>query len=577
MLEPNQYLRYIEIDNLKVGYDYPKKLFYISNKGTTTYRGDIEYIFTILEDVFDITLTEELRTSIQDCKDKEELLGTEDSLSYLWSADGSYIYSIQFNEWKDYPLILEAEKHVLRIQGIDGSITDLTSNEDTRTVVAPKLCSFYKETLGLNITLDQMVSICNFLIYFYKPTCINLIAEREDEKEELRYSNQFKLTNYNNTSIAEYICTNNPLNIPNPTNIGYITNIDTNTKTITLLNPIEASIIEDYNIKKGSSIYVEGANTTINEEEYTDNGIYTIQAIKDNTITVEEEFQTDYEFPYYTCYVKTGNYVIEAISRDTNTITLAETPSNILIGDKITIENADISLEYEEIKVNGTYTVQGIQGNTITVYEDIPTTYNYTETPPPYDNTENMAKLYKEVFISAISEVHENVITLLNPTKYNLVFSTIICYTNSIDKQEYKVTNAELIEDLYTTLTLDRVIEEVEEGYPNYAEVKFPLPSEDFMIDVTKVNAEYESVFPMGQFIVNNVWGVQNYTELPSSLITPMDMEKTYEETGNLYTRSVFGSMYKKIASSIEILVIVYGELNYKMVAKCLGSHVTPN
>lgn len=571
MSEPEKFIRYIEIDNLKVGYDYPKKQFYISNKNTTTYRGDIEYIFTILQDVFNISLSPELQAQIQDCKDKEELLGTTDSLSYLWSTDGSYIYSIQFNEWESYPLILEAEKAILRIEGIDGSVTDLKSNEDIRTVVAPKLCSFYKETLGLTITLDQMVSICNFLLYFYKPTCINLIAENEDSTDtELRYSNKFKLTNYSNTSIAEYTCTNDPLNTPIPTDIGYITSIDTTTRTITLLNPIESDIIEEYNIKVGSKIYIEGTKILI-DEEYTDDGTYTIQAIKDNTIVVEEELPTDYEFPYYTCYVKTGNYIIQAISRETNTITLSDTPSNILVGDKITVENADITLEFEEIKVNGTYTVQGIQGNVITVYEDIPTTYTYSITPPPYEYADNTASLYKEVFISAISEINESVITLLNSTTYNLLSCKVICYNNSISKQEFEVVGTtQDSEDLYSTLTLNNILE-AEEGYPNYPKVQYPLPSEDTMVDVTKVNEGYEDIFPVGQFILDTFEEADKYISLCPTLIKPSDMSKTYEETGNLYTRDIEDNLYRKVAESLEILIVVYGELNYRMTAKCLG------
>ena len=75
--EPVQFLRYIQILedkdhnplSLIVGYDYPKQEFYITNKNTTTYRGNISYIETILSTVFNID-TDSYMPQIEECKIK---------------------------------------------------------------------------------------------------------------------------------------------------------------------------------------------------------------------------------------------------------------------------------------------------------------------------------------------------------------------------------------------------------------------------------------------------------------------------------------------------------------------------
>ena len=160
---------------------------------------------------------------------------------------------------------------------------------------------------------------------------------------------------------------------------------------------------------------------------------------------------------------------------------------------------------------------------------------------------------------------------LLNSTEYNLVFSTIIVYNSSIDsKQEYLVQSAELEEGLYSTLTVNRNIE-VEEGYPKYPTINYPTPSEDIMVDVTYVSATGKEILPIGKFIVDNYEEADEYIGLFSKAIKPSDMNKSYEDNKNLYQRDIKELMYKKVQDTIEIPIVILGELNYKIMAKCLG------
>lgn len=564
MSEPAQFLRYIEIDNLKVGYDYPKKQFYISNKDTTTYRGDIEYIFTILRDVFNISLSPELQAQIQDCKDKVETLGTDKtSLFYTWSTDGSYIYSMQFNEWQDYPLILEAEKARLRVN--DTIVIDLTSNESIEFVVAPTLCKYYLDTLGLSITNEQMASICNFLIYFYKPTCINLIAEQEQETDPLKYSNQFKLTNYNNTSVAEYIVTNNPYNTYNYEKVADIISLsNSNQITVSDLNLIE----DKYTIQQGTKLQITGISEEVEGEEYSANGTYTVQDIEDNLITVEEAFPMDYEYPFYNCYVVLADYSIVSISRDNSTITLTEAPNNILVGDKIIVVGANQEVikedtTFETIILDKEYTVQAIQGNTITVEEEFATNFNGSN-----------AKVYKNKLISPIKSIDtdtKKIVTFLNTTEYNLLNNTVMCYNSNIqniDNTEYTVTSMLEADNKYIGIETDK---EVNIEMAEYPQLQYPVPSEDMLIEVTKVNEEYKSILPTEKFILNSYSEADAYIGLCPNLLKPSDMAKSYEEDKNLYTRDIKDNLYSMANENIKIPITILGEENYFMTASCLG------
>ena len=560
--EPRQFLRYIKIDddnlNLIVGYDYPKKQFYVTNKDTTTFRASIEDIYSILE-IFNVEVTDTLKEDIQACKDQEETLGTTNSLYYKWNKEGTYIYYMQFNEWDKYPILLEAEKSILRIDNSE-IVVDLTTSESIQFVVAPRLCSFYKETLGLYIDIDQMTSICNFLLYFYNPTCINLIQQTDEDTtttKELRYSNQFKLTNYNNTAIAEYTCTNNPLNTPTYTSIGNIVELTDSSNIVVS----DIHLVEDkYTIEEGIKLQISNIPTQVVEgEEYSANGTYTVQSIQGNTITVEETFPISYSYPYYNCYAVEASYNITSILRDTSSIEVSEAPNSIVAGDKIIVVGAVIEGEYENINLDKEYTVQSIQGNTITVEEEILTNFSGTG-----------AKVYKNKYISSIESVDtetRETVTFLNTTEYNLETKGIMVYNSSIQNIENKVYTVQSMlgeEGNYTGIELAEPLSSSIE-LKEYPQLQYPVPSTDILVEVTKVRDEYKDVFPVGKFILNTYNEANSYIGLCPNLIKPSDMLKTYDENKNLYSRNIEENMYSIVQKGVTIPIVILGEWNYDM------------
>ena len=507
--------RYIDINlHTRVGYNFPKGKFYVINKATTTYRDSVNEIQEVLH-ALDISSVSD--SEIEALKSDTEILA---NIYYTWEDNGSYIRTLQFNEFKNYPLLIDCTKAKLQILN-SNVIYDLKTDESPKIVRVPRLCSFYKDVLGLVIPKDTMLALYNLLVSYYNPTCYNQIEARENKETPLYYNNNFILSNFNNTSIAVYNCTKNPNNIFTPTNIGNIVSVDANTNIITLTESIPQEVIEEYSIKAGTPIIIQGSETIVNEIPYTCDGTYSIESITDNYIKVEGTIPTSYTFPYYTCSVLAYSYTTSSIAREDNSITLTSSPSNILVGDTIYVEGATITTTYETISCSGTYTVARIQGNTIIVNEEIPTDFT------------GSATLYKEIFISNINKIENNTIYLAESTEITLQGSTIMVYNNSI-----KTTYTVLSQDKSTN-TL--AVSSIEDYIPNYPKLQYPLPSEEIMINVTSVKEEYEEEFPTGEFILNNFSQVQAYTGTLENLTVP--------------SNTVGDSIGKQVPTSIEVLV----------------------
>ena len=567
MSQTEQYLRHFDIDNYTVGYDYPKKSYYVTNKDTTTYREDFQNFLEVLHALY-IDITEELKEKLLECKNRDETIGEANSLYHTWESTGLYIQSIQFNEWSDYKLCIDCNKGILYISN-SNTIFDLKANESLEIVIAPLLRSYYKDTLGLSITQEQMLSICKFLIYFYKPTCVNLMTATEEttlNPKELYYTNTFKLTNFNNTSKAEYTCINNPYNQYTYTSIGDIKAIDSNTSSIILTEPLSEETIQLYNLKENSQITITGSNIVIENEEYTDDNTYTISSIHGDTISVKEVIPTYYSFPYIECRVIGYSYNIESIDHETNSITLAENPvsESVLVGDTIHISGANINRGYTILEIDGTYTVKAIEDNIITVEETIPTTYSYTDSA-------EIPFIYKESYIGKIKDIEEerNLI-LLNEIPFNLKNYYILLYNNSIRLNKYLVVDTELnpVTELYRTLTIEEDAEI--EDYPKYPSVNYPLNVEDILVNVTNTEDINKDILPKGEFITDNYDEADRYIKLLNGLVSPKDMLKSYEENGNLYPRDIQDNMYKKVEEKLNIPVIVIGDVNYYVESRLL-------
>jgi len=503
--------RYIDIDtDTRVGFNYIKQQFYVTNKEYTTYRNTVADIQEVLAALEITTITDE---ELQELKDY-----TEDLYKVYFTIQdtGAYIHTLQFNDFDEYPLTIDCEKKKLYIMN-STIIYDLTLNESPRNVRIPRILSFYKNTLGLLISTMDMRYFYSLLLSYYYPTCYNQVILNADT-EEYFYNNKFILSNYSNTSNATYICTYDPKNTANLAQIGYVTSTSTTDNTITLSENITPDDLQGYNkvILSGANTYMEDTDT-----EYSADGEYTVTAIGDNILKVNETMPYAYSFPYKECYVLAAQYSISKMERDTRQITLTSSPTDILVGDLILVSGATVTDTYETISCNGTYTVEAISGSVITVEEEIPT--NFTGT----------ATLIKEVFLGNIEDIASNVITLTEDTDLTLTGATITIHT--IENGETIITNFPVAAQSTNTITVTGEISDY--NYTNTCpKLYLPIPDSsanaEVLIDVTTVSDNAKDIFPMGEFMVDNFNQCKDYIGILAGLVKPTETTKE-----NLYKK----------------------------------------
>ena len=515
--------RYIDIDtDTRVGYNYIKQQFYVTNKGYTTYRNTVPLIREVLTSL-DIPQDNPTDEEIQALQDYTENLY---KVSYSLQDTGSYIHTLQFNDFKEYPLTIDCQKSKLYIMN-STIIYDLTLNESPRNVRIPRILSFYKNTLGLLISTEDMRYFYSLLLSYYYPTCYNQI-EMNKTTGTYFYNNKFLLSNYSNTSNAVYQCTYNPNNTATNTDIGYVVSTDTASNTITLSETLNSNLLQGY-----KTIILEGANTYMADTDttYSADGTYTIESIQDNSIKVAETIPYSYNFPYKECYILSASYTIESMKRSTREITLTNLPENVLVGDIIIVSGATVTSNYETISCNGTYTVESINNNTIVVEEEIPTDFT------------GSATLIKEIFISNISKIYNKKLTLTGTTDLNLTDATILIHTI----QDTTTTIEPYTVSSYTTSTIT-VSENIQAyNFTNtcpklYIPVPLPTENAEVLIDVTSVSDNAIEVFPVGEFMVDNFDQCINYIGTLAGLVTPAE--------------SIKDNLYKELPTSITLEAI---------------------
>ena len=532
--------RYKEINGIRVGYNYPLQQYYITNKETTTYRTTLEDIRDVLN-TLDITTTDITDTELNTFKNNYETLF---NTYYTWEDTGLYIKALQFNEWHDYPLIIDCEKATLYIKN-STTIFNIDTNESLRLVITPTLCNFYKDTLGLEIDTHVMYSYCLLLLSYYSPSrkdvqllynpkCVNIIEQKEedDDTTDYYYTNEFKAVSFDSKAPSTYTCYNNPLNQFNYTPIGNIIALTDNKITLT-----ESINTDTYPIRKGSKLQVQGITETVDNSTYTADGLYTVESIEDTIVTVSETFPITYSYPLYTCSAIASQYTITSMDRENNSITVAETPDKVFVGDKIIVQNAIIPDEWGDISLNGEYTVSSITENTLIVEEQLLT------------NFEGNAILYKPVFIGEIADINkeDRTITFLAETEYNLENKQVMCYNSSIQ-------NIEILTIQEQPNRKSIVVEEdITLPIQEYPKLEYPIPSEATSIVVHTSNNE--DVFPIGTFIENDFEGIQEYTELLKGNTIPSETIKK--------------NLYNKVASSMGIIIHVWGGSDYPTIIQC--------
>lgn len=528
--------RYIDIDgNTRVGYNYLKQQFYVTNKSYTTYRDTVDLIKVVLAT---LGITEETYPEV--IENLPALESTYEELYkvyYTLQDTGAYIHTIQFNDHEENPLTIDCEKGKLYIMNTS-IIYDLTVNESARNVRVPRILSYYKDTLGLVIDTTDMYYFYSLLLSYYYPTCYNQIGLNEDTNEYF-YNNKFLLSNYSGTSPAVYNCTYNPNSNAPQTMLTHVIATDSTNNTITTSTPIAEESLLGYN-----KVRVAGTQELIEGTEYTADGTYTIDNIEDTTITVVDTIPFTYTFSYKECYVVDGSYTISSMDATDYTITLSAIPTNLKVGDVIIVTGATVTTPYETISCNGSYTIsqvgvissEGVEDkNTIIVEEPIPT-----------DFTGTGATLIKEVFISNISAIEDNTITLTDTTDLTLTGANI--YIHTIENEETTMAPYEVSSNTSTTITVTEDIPDY--NYEDTCPVLYlPIPDKtqdtEVLIDVTSVSDNAKDIFPTGEFLTDTyeqcIAYINTLAGLPPSA------------TDQRYITTIKDNLYKKVPEEITL------------------------
>lgn len=558
--------RYIVIKDKIVGYDYMRGEFYISNRGTTTYSKNAQDILKTARvlGIAEQELPDDLMTSFK------ETYETLHKIEYTWQDNGAYINTLQFNDFDKYPLVLDCEKRNLYIKGSNTTI-NLATNTNT-DINVNTLCTYYKDTLGLEISYNNMHTIYNNLMKYYHPHCYNQI-KTDTSTNKAYYNGTFILANYDGTSNANYYATRDPHGTFKYTHIGDVISTSIEDSTITLLDTTTT-------LKVGDKVHVQGATLTIADQEYKADGTYTISGIKENVIKVQEPLPLTYTFPYIECYVESVKLPVISTSRADNSITLQGVTNNIITGDKITLRNTAVTTEdgLDTVVLDGVYTVQGVITTSTTTNLQVIETISTDYTAPETDNTavavkgvkvgnikqtqgttltlvnpegargvKVLGKLQeiqgisnsltgytnKEQALSELQEIQSSVDTLINMEKEETVLSKLhggmLIYFSNNPLTSYTIQEVNTGDNTITTTTT------MPEYIAQYPQLQNPEPSDEILITVTWVTEKNINKFPTGEFMVDNFEQAQGYLGLAPNLVVPDStiQDNMYKEVPN--------------------------------------------
>lgn len=537
-------MRVINIDeDTAVGFDYEAQYYFITNMGTTTTRTTIQDTLNVLNIVApDHTVTENdlisLATDMESLKD----------LYYTWSDDGSYIKTIQLNDYFKYPLSLDAEKSKLYIMN-STTIFDLTLNEGRRERLE-QIQAFYRDTLGLLVALQDLQVLYMLLVHFYNPTCYNQITVIESETQpdsySLFYNNTLQLSNYRGTSPATYTCTLNPDNSYNYETIAQIRDIEGNAITLTLEAPSQ--------IQEGSKINISNTTTQVDISSYSADGTYTVQSINNNIIYTTENLPATFHTVFPILYIEAYKNSIVSISRDNQTITLTNSATDYLIGDTIIVKDAKVITDYETLSLDGFYSIIGIEGNVLTVDETPLTDYEATAGQEHY--------VFKPIPTLTVSSIEGDIITVVENTFPSTIQANtpVVIYT-TIEGEVVQPIQYATITTLYAGENKLKVDTELIDNVVQYGLLRQPIPYTDTLINV--INSKKESVLPKGEFLVITPNQAIDYLNLLENLTLPSLSDLSYDENniGN------FNSCNTQVRNYY-IINTVAGHVNYM---NCLG------
>lgn len=503
-------MREIIIDtDTTVGYDFEKHSFFVTNKGTTTYRETN----TEIKKVLDIVAPDNT-VSLNDLYLLSTTYESLVSLSYTWEDTGSYIKTIQLNDYERYPLTLDAEKSKIYVMN-STTIFDLTLNEGRRDRLI-QIQAFYRDTIGLLVSLPDLQVLYMLLVSFYNPTCYNVIEENTDTitgEYTIKYNNTLKLSNYRKTSPATYSCLLNPTEEYSYNPISEIKAIEGN--AITLTTPVPSII------KPKTTINITNTAVQVDTDTYSSDGTYVVKEVKDNLIYTTENLPANFSVTLPTLNLVTYPTYITEISREKQTITLTNSATDFLIGDKVVVRNAQVSTSLETLSLDGFYTIIAIEDNVLKV-DEVPIT--------DYSSTEQTAYVYKPTPALTVTGIENNLVTVTESDfpSYLEADSPIVIFTQGTDETIMQYTSiVSLNQEQKQILVRDNLTDNV----PRYGLLRQPIPYPYVLITVDESNKA--EVLPTGEFMVDTKQQAINYLSLLNSIVLPTDDVVT-EDTNNI-------------------------------------------
>ena len=512
-------MRIIPIDDdTCVKFDYEKKIYIIENKKTTTTRTsavNTKYVLDIVAPDNTITVEDlnNLATEIIEITD----------IYYTWEDTGSYIKTVQFDDYAQYPLTVDAERKKLYIMN-SPVIFDLELNVEIRHRLE-QTRAFYLDTLGLNINLRELralyCTLTNYVYnehdlvhpYTYTPNCYNVIEEvgtEEDNTYSLIYSDTLKLHDYLHRAKADYTCTLNPNKQYTKTKLADILRIEGNAITLSTTVPTEIHV--------GSKITLTNTATTVDTTTYSADGTYTVKDTEANIIYTTENLPSNFAVEFPILNIVAYANPIQEISREKQCITLTNPATDFLVGDKIIVRGATVTTEYETLQLDGIYSIIGIEYNKVYV-EELPLT-NYTPTEP------YTAYTYKPIPILSITSITNNILTVAEDIPTTLTVGTAVVETkqddNMTDLQYATVTG---IDQSSHTVVLDTAWED---NVQHPGVLNKPIPYPNVLTEVA--DSKNTEVLPNGDFMLDDQEQAIDYLKL----LLPEQILPNYENLNNL-------------------------------------------
>ena len=459
------------ISKILVGYYYPDQKFFVTNKNTTTTRNTAEQILKVMLvllgkveietpkgniDLTDLDNPEKLEINArkleQLIKNTTETLGTP--ITCTLEDNGSYIRTLQFNDWIDYPLAVDCEKGNIYIKNTNIVYPlDLDESPDTRVA---RFCSYYLETLGLEIKTEIMLQAYNLLANQYnEPSFYNLLS-KDSVTNNLSYTNTFRMNNYTDVSAITCEGTRNPNGETVNKEIGNTLNIDNVNGVIYLEVPINKENKDKF-LSPGFKVAVEGASYEEDGTTYSADGTYTINQLlidedetspnyeKVTAIQVEEPIPSSYEYPYPTCYVQSLECPIFSMERENRIIKVEKLPQDLLVGDIIHVKDATIGEKdtVNYVSLDGPYTVQSISNQVKQIVDKV---IDMHDTVIAIDTSETQLQIGDTLQIQGTESENDNYLYTIKDIPEGTVptSTTTIAVSETIPKYYGEITENDI-------------------------------------------------------------------------------------------------------------------------------------